>query len=66
VYPALLLDGHVAGHWSYERHGKSLQVRVQPHESLPEATNDLVRGEAEDVARFLGISEAHVTFAKVR
>ena len=66
VYPAVLLDGHVVGHWSYERHGKSLQVRVQPHESLPEATKDLVRGEAEDVARFLGISEAHVTFAKVR
>jgi uncharacterized protein YcaQ len=66
VYPAVLLDGHVAGHWSYERRGKSLQIRVQPHESLPEATKDLVRGEAEDVARFLGISEAHATFAKAR
>lgn len=66
VYPAVLLDGHIAGHWSYERRGKRLQVRVQPHEFLPEATKDLVRGEAEDVARFLGTSEAHVAFAKAR
>jgi hypothetical protein len=66
VYPAVLLDGNVAGHWSYERRGKRLKVQVQPHESLPEAIQDLVRGEAEDVARFLGSSEAQVTFAKAR
>ena len=66
VYPAVLLDGHVAGHWSYTREGRRLQIRVQPHESLSEETKDLVRTEAEDVARFLGTSEPRVSFRKAR
>jgi hypothetical protein len=66
VYPAVLLDGHVAGHWSYERLAGRLRVRVQPYESLPDVIKDLARSEAEDVARFLGTSEAHVIFAKAR
>ncbi len=66
VYPAVLLDGHIAGEWGYQRAGKALQVRVRPYEPLEDGVRDLVRAEAEDVARFLGASEARVSFAPVR
>jgi len=66
VYPAVLADGRVAGDWSYERRARDLRVRVRPYQPLDEGTKDLVRGEADDVARFLEMPEAHVTFAKAR
>ena len=66
IYPAVLLDGRVAGDWSHERRAGRLQVRVRPYEPLDEEAKDLVRGEAADVARFLGLSEARVSFAKPR
>ncbi len=66
VYPAVLVDGRIAGHWSYERRGKRLQVDVQPYAPLDGETKDLVRSEADDVARFLGVSEAHASFARAR
>ncbi len=66
VYPAVLVDGRVAGEWSYERKAKSLEVRVLPYKPLNGETKDLVRGESEDVARFLEAAEAHVSFASVR
>ena len=66
VYPGVLVDGRVAGEWSYERRGKRLQVRVRPYLPLGEGTKDGVRSEAEDVARFLEASESRVSFAKAR
>lgn len=66
VYPAVLADGHVAGDWSYTRSTRGLRVRVRSYEALDGTTRDAIRGEAEDVARFLGVSEAHTTFAKAR
>ncbi len=66
VYPAVLVDGQVAGEWSYERKAGRLQVRVRPYAPLDEEAKDLVRAEAEDVARFLEASEAHVSFARAR
>jgi len=66
VYPAILLDGHIAGDWSYERTAKRLQVAVRPYASLDAETKDLIRGEAEDVARFLGAPETRVAFARAR
>ena len=64
VYPAVLVDGHVAGEWSYDRKNHRLQVRVRPYEPLDDEAKDLVRDEAADVARFLGASGARVSFAR--
>ncbi len=66
VYPAVLVDGRVAGEWSYERQGKGLRVRIQPYGPLDADTQEGVRREAEDVARFLAAPEARVSFAKAR
>lgn len=66
VYPAVLVDGHVAGEWSYERAARGLRVQVKPYEPLDEGTKDAIRGEAGDVARFLGAPDARTTFARVR
>lgn len=66
VYPAVLVDGRVAGEWTYERGGKALRIRVQPYRSLTSELQDLVRREADDVARFLEASEARVSIAKPR
>ncbi len=64
VYPAVLLDGRVAGEWTYKRTGKSLRLRVVPYERLTDRIQGLIRQEAEDVARFLVMPEARVTFAR--
>lgn len=66
VYPAVLVDGRVAGEWSYERRGKALRVRIQPYEAFDGETQDGVRSDADDVARFLEAPEAHVAFARPR
>ncbi len=66
VYPAVLVDGRVAGEWSYERRAGRLRVRIQPYEPLDADTRDGVRREAEDVARFLETGEVRVSFARPR
>ena len=66
VYPAVLVDGRIRGEWSYERKGRSLLVRIQPYATLNDATQDRIQGEAEDVARFLGLPEARTFFARAR
>ncbi len=66
VYPAVLVDGRIAGDWSYERRGKRLRVTVRPYAPLDEPEKDGVRTESEDVARFLEAPEVRVSFAKAR
>lgn len=66
VYPAILRDGRIEGEWAYERANRHLRVAVRPYAPLDGATKDLVCAEADDVARFLGLSEAAVRFAKPR
>jgi hypothetical protein len=66
VYPAVLVDGRIAGEWTYERAGRGLRIRVQPYRAPDDEVQDLVRREAEDVARFLEATGAHVSFAKPR
>ncbi len=66
VYPAVLRDGVVAGEWGYERANGHLRIAVKPYAVMDEATKDAVRAEASDVARFLGLSEARVSFARPR
>ena len=66
VYPAVLLDGRIAGEWSYERANRHLQVTVRPYVPLGAEAKDLVRAEADDVARFLGLPEARIRFTAAR
>ena len=66
VYPAVLLDGRVAGEWAYDRANRHLQVTVRPYAAFDAETKDLVRREAEDVARFLGLPEARMRFVATR
>jgi uncharacterized protein YcaQ len=66
VYPTVLADGRVEGEWAYERRGKGLRVRVQPYRPMDGETQDRVRSEADDVARFLEAPEVLVSFAKPR
>ncbi len=64
VYPAVLVDGRIAGEWSYERAGKALRVRVKPYSELTADVQRLVRAEAEDVARFLEMPDVRMSFAR--
>jgi hypothetical protein len=66
VYPALLLDGCITGEWSYKRAHRHLQIAVRPYAPISGHTKDLVLREADDVARFLDLPEAHVQFARTR
>jgi len=53
--PVVLVNGLASGTWRYERRGKNLNVVVRPFEPFDRATAALVREEAEDVGRFLGL-----------
>ncbi len=55
VAPVLLVDGKAAGVWRHERRGKRLHLEVRPFVPLDSEVMDMVRDEAEDVARFLGL-----------
>ncbi len=66
VYPAVLVDGRIAGEWSYERRGKRLRLKILPYAPMDEAIKERVRTESEDVARFLEAPEVRVSFAKAR
>ena len=54
--PVVLLDGRVAGVWSYERSGKMLPVRVELFQKLPKAVHARIEEEAEIIARFMGLA----------
>jgi hypothetical protein len=53
--PVVLVNGLAAGVWRYERRGKRIEVRVHPFMPFDRITRELVREEAEDIGRFLGI-----------
>ena len=60
--PVVLVDGHAAAVWSYERTSRRLQVRVKPFDPLPAAVRTAVRDEAEDLRRFLDAPEIAIRF----
>ncbi len=62
--PVVLLDGHVAGVWSYKRQAGRLGVRVEPFGPFTDEVKSLVTKEAEDLARFLDLDRVRVTFSK--
>jgi uncharacterized protein YcaQ len=62
--PVVLVDGRVAGVWSYGRKGRRLGIRVEPFKPLPAVLRTAVRDETEDLRRFLDAPEVAVTFAR--
>jgi hypothetical protein len=50
--PVLLVDGRLAGTWSYERKGERLRMNVDSFARFSRAVREGIEAEAEDVARF--------------
>ena len=60
--PAVLVDGRIAGAWSYARKEKRLAVRVEPFTRLGPAIRSALHDEAEDLGRFLALPDVRVAF----
>jgi uncharacterized protein YcaQ len=54
ISPVLLVDGRIAGTWSYKLQGKKVQVTVQPFSKLSRAIRTAIAQEADMLARFFG------------
>jgi Winged helix DNA-binding domain len=53
-FPALVIDGVVAGTWKREQRGKKVDVRVEPVRRLTAAERKELGVEAERIGDFLG------------
>ncbi len=62
--PVVLLDGRVAGTWSYRRGSRTLAVDVRPFAPIPARTRAKVKEQAQDLARFLGARGVAVRFGR--
>jgi hypothetical protein len=51
--PVVLINGAIAGVWSYKYQGKKLQVRIEPFHKLSRQTRVEIESEAESLALFL-------------
>jgi uncharacterized protein YcaQ len=54
ISPVVLVDGAVAGVWSYKRQGRKLQITIEPLQKLTRAVRVAVAQEAEALAGFFG------------
>ena len=52
IAPVVLVDGRVAGVWSYERKGGTLRIKASSFTPPSKAVREGVEAEAADVARF--------------
>src|SRR2546430_17045605 len=62
--PVVLIDGRVAGVWSYSRKRRRLEIRVEAFQTLRSADRAAIRDEAEERRRFLDAPEVAVAFAR--
>ena len=54
ISPVVLIDGAVAGVWSYKPQGKRLSVAIEPFGKLTRAERAGIEREAESLAQFFG------------
>ncbi len=54
--PVLLIDGRIAGVWSYTRRGESLQVSIEPFEAIAKRQRTQIERRAQEVAGFFDSS----------
>src|SRR6266704_642546 len=60
--PVVLVDGRVAGTWSYERQPRKLGVDVRMFAAFSRETRSKAKEEAYDLARFLGAPDMAIRF----
>ncbi|HYR80939.1 MAG TPA: winged helix DNA-binding domain-containing protein [Thermoplasmata archaeon] len=60
--PIVLVDGRVAGTWSYRRHPRKLAVEVTMFATFKKETRAKAKEEAYDLARFLGAPDMAIRF----
>src|SRR3989475_3306231 len=60
--PVVLMDGRVAGTWSYDRGPKKLGVDVTMFSNFDRATRKKVTEEAQDLSRFFEAPEMAIRF----
>lgn len=60
--PVVLLDGRVAGTWSYQRDARTLGVEVKMFAKFNKETRSKVKDEAHDLSRFLEASDVTTRF----
>jgi hypothetical protein len=60
IAPVVLVEGRAAGVWESARQGDRLSLMVAAFEPLPAWAAEGVRGEARDLARFLGAGKVDV------
>jgi hypothetical protein len=56
ISPVVLIDGEIAGVWSYKLQGKRLVVEVDPFGTLPRTQRIGIEREAADLGRFFGVT----------
>jgi hypothetical protein len=54
ISPVLLVDGRIAGTWSYQLQGKTLRMTIQPFSKLSRAIRTAIAREGDMLSRFLG------------
>ena len=60
--PVVLVDGRVAGTWSYQRHPRKLAVEVKMFAAFKKEMRAKAKEEAYDLARFLGAPDMAIRF----
>ena len=61
IAPSVLVDGRILGVWRHRRERGRLAVEVTPLERLTRRVVGRIRAEAEELRRFLGAQDQHVT-----
>jgi hypothetical protein len=60
IAPVVLVEGRVAATWEYAREGKHLRVNVTKFGPISRGVTALIREEARDLSRFLGVPTVDV------
>jgi len=60
--PAVLVDGRVAGTWSYQRQPRNLRVDVKMFTAFNKETRAKAKEEAQDLSRFLEAPDMAIRF----
>ena len=63
VYPAVLIDGWVAGAWKYERKARHVIITVEPFRKITKTAQKAIQREAEHLANVSGRT-AEVRYAE--
>jgi uncharacterized protein YcaQ len=62
ISPVVLVNGSIAGTWSYDRQAKRMLIKIEPFQQLSRAVREAVMKEAEGVAAFFA-SSLEIKFA---